>query len=172
MNRRLSKISILLMFIFILSLSLIGCGNETSKDSKETTKEIKVENKKEENNKKTTEITKGELYDKINSIEKVKAISSIEDTEVGFINLNISINVTKGTAMEELDSYTKKAANIQTNLENYFIEKKFVRIAYVMYVDNEMKSVVVTYKKEDGKYILENTSIVDEKYKKAVDALK
>ncbi|EPS50138.1 puattive membrane protein [Clostridium botulinum A1 str. CFSAN002368] len=74
--------------------------------------------------------------------------------------------------MEELEAYTKKAANIQTNLENYFIEKKFVRIAYVMYVDNEMKSVVVTYKKEDGKYILENTSIVDEKYKKAADALK
>ncbi|CAL83880.1 hypothetical protein FDF29_06575 [Clostridium botulinum] len=172
MNRRLSKISILLIFIFILSLNLMGCGNETAKDSKETTKEIKVENKKEENNKKTAEITKGELYDKINSIEKVKGISTIEDTEVGFINLNIGINVTKGTAMEELDSYTKKAANIQTNLENYFIEKKFVRIAYVMYVDNEMKSVVVTYKKEDGKYILENTSIVDEKYKKAADALK
>ncbi|EPY6430804.1 hypothetical protein [Clostridium sporogenes] len=172
MNRRLSKISILLMFIFILSLSLIGCGNETAKDNKETTKEIKVENKKEENNKKTTEITKGELYDKINSIEKVKAISTIDDTEVGSINLNISINVDKGTAMQELEAYTKKASNIQTNLEDYFIQKKFVRITYVMYVDNEMKSVVVTYKKEDGKYILENTSIVDEKYKKAADALK
>ncbi|AJD26528.1 hypothetical protein G8E05_06500 [Clostridium botulinum] len=170
MKRRLTKISILLLFIFMFLL--IGCGNETAKNNKETTKEIKVENKKEENNKKTTEITKGELYDKINSIEKVKTISTIEDTEVGFINLNISINVTKGTAMEELEAYTKKAANIQTNLENYFIEKKFVRIAYVMYVDNEMKSVVVTYKKEDGKYILENTSIVDEKYKKAADALK
>ncbi|APQ77853.1 MULTISPECIES: hypothetical protein [Clostridium] len=170
MKRRLTKISILLLFIFMFLL--IGCGNETSKDNKETTKETKVENKKEENNKKTTEITKGELYDKINSIEKVKAISTIEDTEVGFINLNISINVAKGTAMEELESYTKKAANIQTNLEDYFIQKKFVRIAYVMYVDNEMKSVVVTYKKEDGKYILENTNIMDEKYKKAADALK
>lgn len=74
--------------------------------------------------------------------------------------------------MEELESYTKKAANIQTNLEGYFIQKKFVRISYFMYVDNEMKSVVVTYKKEDGKYILENTSIMDEKYKKAADALK
>lgn len=126
---------------------LIGCGNETAKNNKETTKEIKVENKKKKIIK-TTEITKGELYDKINSIEKVKTISTIEDTEVGFINLNISINVTKGTAMEELEAYTKKAANIQTNLENYFIEKKFVRIAYVMYVDNEMKSVVVTYKKK------------------------
>lgn len=122
MNRRLSKISILLIFIFILSLNLMGCGNETAKDSKETTKEIKVENKKKKIIK-TAEITKGELYDKINSIEKVKGISTIEDTEVGFINLNIGINVTKGTAMEELDSYTKKAANIQTNLENYFIEK-------------------------------------------------
>lgn len=172
MNRRLSKLSILLMFIFMLLLSLIGCGNETVKDNKETTKEVKVENKKEGNNKKTTEITKGELYDKINSIEKVKKISTIEDTEVGFINLNISINVTKGTAMEELEAYTKKAANIQTNLEDYFIEKKFVRIAYVMYLDNEMKNVVVTYKKEDGKYILENTNVMDEKYKKAADALK
>lgn len=170
MKRRLTKILILLLFTFMFLL--IGCGNETSKDNKETTKEIKVENKKEENNKKTTEITKGELYDKINSIEKVKAISTIEDTEVGFINLNISINVDKGTAMEELESYTKKAANIQTNLEDYFIQKKFVRIAYVMYVDNEMKSVVVTYKKEDGKYTLENTNVMDEKYKKAADALK
>lgn len=145
-------------------------------DKKEPEK-TKTENTKstiktETNNKKETKITSGELYEKINAVEKVYRISTIEDTEVGFINLNISINVTKGTSMEELESYTKKAANIQTNLEGYFIQKKFVRISYFMYVDNEMKSVVVTYKKEDGKYILENTSIMDEKYKKAADALK
>ncbi|MFV3014109.1 hypothetical protein ACLD43_13760 [Clostridium botulinum] len=164
-----------ILLVSILSFTLVACGNsqQTKKEPEKTkTENTKSTVKTETNNKKETKITSGELYEKINAVEKVHRISTIEDTEVGFINLNISINVAKGTAMEELESYTKKAANIQTNLDDYFSQKKFVRVTHFMYVENEMKSVVVTYKKEDGKYILENTNVMDEKYKKAADALK
>lgn len=164
-----------ILLIAILTLGLMACGN--SKQTNNDSGKVKIDSKDNSiktktNNKKETKIISGELYNKINSAEKVENISTIEDTEVGFTNLNISINVSKGTAMEELDAYTKKVAKIQTNLKDYFIQKKFVRITYTMYVDNEMKSVFIIYKKEDGKYILENTSILEEKYKKAADALK
>ena len=156
--------------VLVIMLSFSGCGNN-NKSSTATNKQVKTENKKDTNNKKETKITSGELYEKITSIEKVKSINTIEDTEIGFINLNIEVNVSKDTAIEELSNYTKKVGKIQTNLKDYFINKKYMRITYIMNVDNEMKSVLITYKRENNEYILESTSITDEKYKKAAEAL-
>ncbi|ASN68293.1 hypothetical protein 10S11_31 [uncultured Caudovirales phage] len=145
---------------------------DADKVSNSEKQKINNDNKsKEENNKKITDITEGELYNKINSVEKVKCISTIEDKEIGFTNLTISVNVPQGSAIEEVESYINQTGKMQANLGEYFAKQNFLRITYAMYVNDEMKSSLIIYKKEKENYILEDTIFVEDKYKKAIEVL-
>ena len=153
-------------------ISLNGCSNNNkqAQTNSQTTSNSATQ-EKDKNATAETKVTQGELFDKVNAVVPVKEIKIIEDKEIGFKNLNISINVSNGTAVEELDSYTKEVVKIQRGLNDYFANNNYLNITYVMYVDNEMKSVLTNYKKQNNQYNLESTTIIDEKYKKAAQAL-
>lgn len=162
------KIGSILCTVLLVTF-LFGCGSQDTQTSSNTSnKKIMVTQQADEDVGKTeTKIISGELFDKITSVMSVKEVIVIEDTTLGFKNLNININVNKGTAVGELASYRKNVAKIENSLELYFFKSNYTKIAYVMNVENEMKNVYIIYKKQDSKYMLESAAIFDEVYKKA-----
>lgn len=161
-------------FLFLsltISISLIGCNpNQKEPANTESSKQVE-EVKTEDSNKKETKITDGEIYNKINSISKVSNIICIEDTEIGVKNLTMNVEVSKGTAVEELKAFIENVSKIQLDSDSLFLKNEYKNISYNMYIDGESKSVITTYKRQNGKYQLEDTHVFDEKYKKAADTL-
>jgi len=128
-------------------------------------KQVSTNQQEKDTGRMETEITSGELFNKITSVVPVKEILVIEDTTVGFKNLNISVNVKKGSTTGELATYKKNVVKIQNNLEEVFLSENYTGIVYVMNVENVENNVYITYKKQDNKYMLESVSMLDEIYK-------
>ena len=154
----------------VLSLGLIACGGDTTTptDTKiEDTKQEEKEDKKK-NNKEEKKLKEGQVFESINKITNVGGVSEITDTEIGYTNLNITLKINKGTAIEELKSFIDQAAKIQTNLKSIFLEKNYQNISYYFTIEGEFKATLVTYKKQNNDYKLNETLVIEENYKEAL----
>lgn len=159
--------------VFILSFSLVACGGSEPTDAKkeDTKQEEKQEEKKKENAKEEKELKEGPVYEAISKISNVEKVGEITDTEIGYTNLNITLKINKGTAIEEMKSFMEQTAKIQTNLKNIFLEKDYKNIAYYFSINGDLKGTLVTYKKQNNDYELNETLVIEDNYKKALEQM-